>query len=233
MSPASFDNAAAYDAWYQTPLGSLCGGLESRAVLEMAALRPGEKVLDIGCGTGYFTLMLARAGAEVTGVDRSGAMVAFSEEKARREGATADFQVADAGSLPFPPESFDLVTGVTALCFADSPERVLSEACRVLKPSGRIVIGELNTLSPWAPARRVKGLFRQSVYRHARFFRRAELEKFLSESGFEVTARRTLLYFPPLNSRLFLSRHHWFERAGGRLFPGGGAFIAVTGVKRP
>lgn len=231
MSPPDFDNAAAYDAWYQTPLGSLCGELEGRAVLEMAAVKAGEKALDIGCGTGYFSLMLARAGAEVTGVDRSGAMVAFAEEKARREGIAADFQVANAGSLPFPPESFDLVTGVTALCFAEAPERVLREARRVLKPSGRIVIGELNALSPWAVARRIKGLVRPSVYRHARFFRPAELERLLTASGFLITARRTLLYFPPLNSPLLLSRYQWFERTGERLFPGGGAFIAESGVK--
>lgn len=231
MNPPDFDNAAAYDAWYQTPLGKLCGELERRAVLELADVKPAEKALDIGCGTGYFTLALARAGAEVTGIDRAEAIVARARDNAHREGLEPEFVTGDAAQLPFPPESFDLVTSITSLCFAEAPERVLREARRVLKPSGRIVIGELNALSPWALARRIKGLVRPSVYRHARFFRPAALEKLLAKSGFLITGRRTLLYFPPLNSPLLLSRYQWFERTGERLFPGGGAFIATGGVK--
>lgn len=163
MSPPDFTDAAAYDAWYQTPLGRLCGVLESRAVLELAAVKRGEKTLDIGCGTGYFTLVLARAGAEVTGIDDTEAMVVRARDNASRE----------------------------------------------------------------------KGLARPSSYRHASFFRPAELEKLLTASGFLVTERRTLLYFPPLNSRPLLSRYQWFERAGARLFPGGGVFIAVSAARRP
>lgn len=233
MSPPDFDNAATYDAWFQTPLGKLCGELERRVVLQLAVVKAGEKVLDTGCGTGYFTLVLARAGAEVTGIDLSEAMVARARDNARREGLKAEFITGDAVQLPFPPASFDLVTGVTTLCFAEAPERVLREARRVLKPTGRVVIGELNALSPWAVGRRVKGHACPSSYRHAHFFRPAELERLLTESGFLVTERRTLLYFPPLNSRLLLSSYQWFERTGARLFPGGGAFITVSAARRP
>src|SRR5581483_7348853 len=89
---ARFDDlAASYDAWYQTPLGSLAHSLESEAIFDLAETKPGERAIDIGCGTGIYTLELARKGAHVVGVDPSMEMVAIAREKFRRAGLPGVF----------------------------------------------------------------------------------------------------------------------------------------------
>jgi SAM-dependent methyltransferase len=83
------------------------------------------------------------------------------------------------------------VIAVTVLCFAEDPQALLAEACRVLQPGGRIVLGELGRYSPWALARRLKGLLKETVYRRAHFFTRPELEELLTSSGFRDAAFRS------------------------------------------
>lgn len=227
----AFD-AAAYDAWFETPLGCLCGDLEKVAILRLANVKRGESVLDLGCGTGIYSLELARRGAKVVGIDSSTEMLATAEAKAHREKLPVKFHWARADSLPFTPASFDLVISVTALCFADRPDSILREANRLLKSSGRIVIGELNRLSYWSLLRRFKGLFRESSYRQARFLSLADLRRLLWREGFLVKKSGTLIYFPPTNWRPVLKQYRLFERAGGVLFPGLGAFMGIEALKQ-
>ncbi|MHB1326253.1 MAG: class I SAM-dependent methyltransferase [Thermoleophilia bacterium] len=219
--------AEKYNSWYASPLGQVCLDLEKAAVMDFAMARAGEKALDIGCGTGAFTLELARRGANTTGVDQSESMVSLARSLAAQDGLQVGFTVADAEALPFPDGEFDLVIAVTVLCFAADPGRLLRESLRVLKPNGRLVLGELNSLSPWAWWRRAKRRFVKSGFAGARFFSPKELQALLRENGFQVSQLRTLLYFPPVNRQLLLRRHQFFERAGGRFFPARGAFIAV------
>ncbi|MHB9112333.1 MAG: class I SAM-dependent methyltransferase [Thermoleophilia bacterium] len=222
--------AEKYNAWYASPLGRVCLDLEKAAVMDFAMVQPGEKALDIGCGTGAFTLELARRGAKTTGVDQSESMVSLARSLAAQDGLQVDFTVADAESLPFPDDVFELVIAVTVLCFAADPGRLLRESLRVLKPGGRLVIGELNSLSPWAWWRRARRRFLKSSFTGARFFSLKELGVLLRENGFQIGELRTLLYFPPVNRLFLMRRHQFFERKGRRFFPKRGAFIAVKAV---
>lgn len=225
---ALFDHLApGYDAWYRTPLGALCHDLEKEAVLALAQVRPGERALDVSCGTGHYALELAGRGARVVGVDPSVGMLAVAQAKAQPAGLAVLLGRADPAHLPFPAESFDLVTAVLMLEFAPSPQAVVDEMVRVLRPGGRLVIGALNKWSLWAFIRRVKALFVPSVWREAAFFSRRDLGRLLSSAGCENPHWRSVIYFPPFNWPWLLDRGRALERIGQRLSPDLGAFLAA------
>jgi ubiquinone/menaquinone biosynthesis C-methylase UbiE len=111
-------------------------------LLERARPRPGERVLDVATGTGIVARTLAaRAGpdAKVTGLDLSPAMLEVARAAAEKEGATIEWREGRAEELPFPDDSFDLVTCQFALMFFTDRQKALSEMRRVLDRDGRAV----------------------------------------------------------------------------------------------
>jgi ubiquinone/menaquinone biosynthesis C-methylase UbiE len=92
--------------------------------------------LDIGCGEGHNTRLLARRGARVAAIDISKAFIQHAERSERQEPLGIDYVVASAVELPFGAATFDFAVGL--MSFMDIPEtqRVLSEAYRVIKPGG-------------------------------------------------------------------------------------------------
>ncbi|MFB6143378.1 MAG: class I SAM-dependent methyltransferase [Halorientalis sp.] len=113
--------------------GRLIDRREKRAVLDAVGPVEGRDVLEIACGTGRFTVMLAQRGAEVVGLDISGPMLQQGREKARRMGVAdhLEFMRGDAGRLPFPDDSFDTVMAMRFFHLADQPAAFLSEMRRV------------------------------------------------------------------------------------------------------
>src|SRR6476661_1655572 len=109
-------------------------------VVDLARLVPGERVLDIGCGTGNAALRAAREGAETTGLDPAVRLIEVARGRAAAEGVDADFVVGQAESLPFEDASFDVVLSVFAVIFTADPERAISELLRVLRPHGRALV---------------------------------------------------------------------------------------------
>ncbi|MEO5534151.1 MAG: bifunctional demethylmenaquinone methyltransferase/2-methoxy-6-polyprenyl-1,4-benzoquinol methylase UbiE [Pseudolysinimonas sp.] len=102
--------------------------------------KPGERILDIACGTGASTLPLARAGATVVGVDFSPKMIA----EASKRHPKIDFRQADAMKLPFGDDEFDAVTISFGLRNVHDPKQALAEMYRVLKPGGRLIVCEFS-----------------------------------------------------------------------------------------
>lgn len=128
--------------------------------LRLAAIQPGERVLDVGCGTGDLTLRAARkAGPGVTtyGIDASPEMITVARRKARRSRRNVRFLVEAVEALSFPDGSFDVVLSSLMMHHlpGDLKLRALAEIRRVLRPGGRIVIVDMQPISrplhPWQP----------------------------------------------------------------------------------
>jgi demethylmenaquinone methyltransferase / 2-methoxy-6-polyprenyl-1,4-benzoquinol methylase len=105
-----------------------------RRLTAEAVVRPGDRVLDVCCGTGDLALAAARAGGRVTGVDFSGEMLARAERKAPE----FDWVQADAAALPFPDGSFETVTVGFGIRNLADLEAGLRELARGLVPGGRL-----------------------------------------------------------------------------------------------
>jgi SAM-dependent methyltransferase len=106
------------------------------AALGRVGLQPGQRVLDIGCGTGVFLRLVVERSGTAFGLDASEALI----ETARRRVPEADLRVADMESLPYGDDSFDLVTGFTSMFFATDMVAALREAGRVAKAGAAVVI---------------------------------------------------------------------------------------------
>jgi ubiquinone/menaquinone biosynthesis C-methylase UbiE len=124
-----------------------------RKTIEFARIAPGERVLDVGCGTGALTLLAKqRAGAtgQVCGLDAAPEMIEVATHKAARQQADVDFRIGVIEQLPYPDGSFDVVLSSLMMHHlpADLKPMALAEIRRVLrrpdavsgKPNGRLVI---------------------------------------------------------------------------------------------
>ncbi len=140
--------AAEYDERLAGSGPSDDGFTQTERAFVLGRIRPGHKVLDLGCGTGRFTVPMAEAGAEVTGLDLSGAMLEIARTKLSERGLTADLREGDMARLPFEDGTFDVVTSMLTLMHIplDAREDVFDEASRVLRPGGRMLIGVRNGL---------------------------------------------------------------------------------------
>lgn len=112
-------------------------------LLDAAALEPGERVLDVACGTGVVTRLAAeRVGAEgrVVGTDVAGDMIEVGRSTPAPGGAEIEWREADAASLPLPDDSFDVVLCQMGLPFFEDKVAALREMRRVLAPGGRLAL---------------------------------------------------------------------------------------------
>jgi len=104
-----------------------------------ADLAAGQSVLDIGCGAGLDALIAARrTGGRVAGVDFSEAMLERAREAATEAGLPVEFELCEAGELPFEPGSFDALLANGVLNLNPDRKRLVAEMARVLKPGGRL-----------------------------------------------------------------------------------------------
>jgi ubiquinone/menaquinone biosynthesis C-methylase UbiE len=151
-------------------------------------LKPGESLLDVGCGTGGVTIPAKQrlgSSGTVAGIDPSPEMIAVARQKAHRKGLEIDFRMGVIETLPFPDASFDVVTASLMLHHLPKPLQIkgLAEIFRVLKPGGRLLIADMIRSQNSSSVRSLLTLILH--HRRGSQFEAAELLNLLKEAGFQ------------------------------------------------
>lgn len=198
----------------------------SEVVVGAAAIKPEERVVDVGCGTGNAALLAARAGARVTGIDPAPRLLEVARARAATEGQDIEFLSGDAASLPLGDASADVVLSVFGVIFAPDPVAAAAEMARVLGATGRLV------LSAWVPGGAISDMnglaadtMRQALGAPAGPppFAWHELDAvtgLLAPHGFRVAVSEHALAFTASSPRAYLeeeSNNHPLAVAGRRL----------------
>jgi SAM-dependent methyltransferase len=109
-------------------------------VLSAVGLRPGERLLDVGCGTGGLAVQAARLGADVVGLDLSPGQLEKARAAVAAEGLRIRLDEGDCQAMPYGDGSFDVVVSVFAAVFAPSHAAAAAELARVCRPGGRLAL---------------------------------------------------------------------------------------------
>ncbi|PSQ36612.1 SAM-dependent methyltransferase [Halobacteriales archaeon SW_12_69_24] len=160
--------------------GRLTDRLEKEAVLDALEPVADRTVLEIACGTGRFSVMLAERGADVVGLDISAPMLGEGRRKAERAGVTdaVEFMRGDAARLPFPDDRFDAVFAVRFFHLVDTPEEYLAEMARVSKDL--VVFDTYNRLSG-------RVLYNWALPMGSRLYSRSEVDRLIDGAGLYLT----------------------------------------------
>jgi len=172
-----------YEKWYSTPYGKYVDKLEKALFLRLVKPKKGQSILDIGCGTGHFSFWFHSLKLKVVGIDISPDMLRVARGMAKAK--NIKFIKGDAYSLPFSDNSFDMVVLITTLEFLAQPEQALREAFRVCRK--KVFLGVLSRWSLLSFKRKLKALFKKSVYRRARFYSFRELKKLINNCSSTYT----------------------------------------------
>lgn len=143
QSRALWDAAAeSFDEAPDHGLGDAAVRTAWSALLEAYVPSDGAAIVDIGCGTGSLSVLLAELGCRVTGIDLSPEMLARARAKAQAAGVDVTFQMMDAAFPQLEPEQFDMVVCRHLLWALDDPRAVLGRWVRLLKQGGRMLLIE-------------------------------------------------------------------------------------------
>ncbi len=208
-----------YDNWFATPIGRLVKRYETELLLEMLSPQTDEFILDIGCGTGLFSMDVLSSGARIVGLDISHPMLVRAAHK------TTDHQfacvVGDMVSLPFPDESFDKVFSMTAIEFVADAEQAVAELNRVVRRGGTVVLTSLNSLSPWAARRGKEAENGHTLFQNITFRSPGELAGLAPE---EATIKTAIHFLKSEDSEKAVE----IEQEGALQGKDTGAFVALT-----
>ncbi len=192
---AVFDKGASnYDRWYESKLGAFVDKVETKLAFSLFDPAPGMKILDVGCGTGNFSIKLAEKGCKVAGIDISKKMLDEARKKADEKNPGIEFYNMNVYSMNFPDESFDGVVSMAAFEFMSKPEKAYDEMYRILKPNGYLLIGTINRESKWGKFYTSKQTNEDSVFKHACL---KSLDDLKSLNSTEIISSGECLFIPP------------------------------------
>lgn len=173
--------AKKYDDWYLTPLGKYADEVEMQCAFNLFDLPKGSKVLDVGCGSGIYSMRLAEMGYEVVGIDISQEMLKKAEEKVEEKGLDITFLVMDVDDLKFENDTFDGIFSMTAFEFFQDDKKAMDEMFRVLKKSGQIMIGTIHRDSEWGKLYTSQEFKKNNVFKYANLKTMEEMKALYSD----------------------------------------------------
>ncbi len=194
MTKQIFDDVAGqYDKWYENPLGKAVDFVERRALEEL--FKPqGNKVLEIGCGTGLYTVRMAAKDYKVTALDISSEMIKLAQPKVQSIGKEVKWILGDITAMLDSLERYDGIFSMTAFEFIPEPQKVLEALYQKLNPGGCLVVGIIADNSTWSEAYRQSAQDPESVFYNAHFFSKEEIRGWKFGSIPEI---REVLFFSP------------------------------------
>jgi len=178
--------------------------LEVEALKQVLPLLP-KPWIEIGIGSGRFAQAL---GIDV-GLDPSSQLLKI----ARNRGARV--LLGRGEEAPFKDGSFGAIFFIVTLCFVDSPERILSEAARLLKTGGKVVLGMVLRESPWGQLYQKEKETGHNFYRYATFYTYAELDMLLKQTGFSIEKVVSTLFQHPGEVYHIESPQQGFSQSAG------------------
>ena len=186
---------------------------ECLRVIDWLDPRPGDRLLDVGCGDGFYDRQMARRGARVDAIDASRHRLARASRWHPHPNVTYQRMAADA--LAFEDQRFDKVVSICVLEHIENDVRALSEMCRVIRPGGRLVLS-CDSLSNAGISERLR---RRHAQRYAvrRFYSRESLYDRLQAAGF-VPLRSSFILSTPVS--LALARLTYLADDVGRIRAG-------------
>lgn len=197
---------------------------------------PGERIVDVGCGSGVFSDAMARRGARVTSVDANAEAVAYATKTFARDGMEVRRGYLD--ELNLPDASFDAATALEIVehVYLDQVKKLLADLRRVVRPGGRILITTPNYRGVWPVIEWAVDRFTSAAHmdadQHVLHFHRKLLRDTLTEAGFEMVALRTYCTFAPFVAPLSWKLAEKVERFERKVdLPFGNLLAAVA--RRP
>ncbi len=186
--------ARLYESWCRSPQGRAMERSAEKLILTLLDPQPGERVLDIGCGTGNHLLFFHKLGLDITGIDASPYMIHVARE---RLGSGGTLNRGMAEDLPYDDDEFDLAVLINTLEFLNDPLHALREAGRVAKR--RVFIGVMNSLSWHCLRTKMQALFRDSLFDHVRFYNLWELKSYVQMAYGQVPMEWSCTQTPPFS----------------------------------
>ncbi len=170
----------AYEAWYHTPRGHWIGSTEFALLMRLLRTHTNtginDSLLDVGCGTGYFTRRFAASGMKTTGLDPDESAIRY----AMKQDTESVYLQGMAESLPFADHRFAYCSAITSLCFVAEPEKALMEMWRVARRG--VLLGLLNRRGLLYRQKQGRG-----AYRGARWDTLDDVRKWLASLSLKPT----------------------------------------------
>jgi ubiquinone/menaquinone biosynthesis C-methylase UbiE len=169
--------AHVYQSWYRSPAGRAIDRALEHFTPALLDPNPGDRILDIGCGSGNHLIVFSKLRLNVNGVDASPYMISLARQ---RLGEHCTLRTGMAEDLPFDDNEFDFAALINTLEFLADPLKALREAGRVARK--RVLIGVINSLSWGGFSKKVQGYFGDLLFSQARFYSLWRLKSLLEDA---------------------------------------------------